>query len=148
MSPDGAAARPAALPPRVILFDGVCAVCDAGMSWILDHDPDGRFAYAPLQGETGAAILARHPELPAHLDSIVYVEQTASGETVAWHSDAILRIARDLGRPWSMVGVFRIVPWPLRDLGYRAFAAVRYRVFGQIEMCRMPKEGEEDRFLA
>lgn len=135
------------IPARLVLFDGVCAVCDAGMSWLLDHDPDGRFHYAPLQGDTSAAIRARHPELPEQLDSIIYVEQTERGETVSWHTDAVLRIARDLGWPWRAFTFFRILPAPLRDLGYRAFAAIRYRVFGKIEMCRMPKDGEESRFL-
>lgn len=134
------------LPPRVVLFDGVCAVCDAGMTWIMDHDPDrdrgGRFHYAPLQGETAQEILARHPELPDDLDSLVYVVQSPEGERVSWWSDAVFDIASDLGRPWSWLGALRWVPRPLRDLGYRAFAAVRYRIFGQLDHCRLPSGDE------
>jgi predicted DCC family thiol-disulfide oxidoreductase YuxK len=135
------------LPPRLILFDGVCAVCDAGMSWILDHDPHAAFAFAPLQGETAARILARHPEIPRDLDSMVYVEQTPTGERVSWHSTAVLRVAAGLPRPWRWFAALWVIPRPLRDAGYRVFAAVRYRVFGRLEACRIPKPGEAERFF-
>ncbi len=135
------------LPQRVVLFDGVCAVCDVGMTWILAHDPEGRFSYAALQGETAAAILARHPELPDQLDSIVLVEQTPEGERVSWYSDAIFQIAAALPWPWRGVAWFRVLPRGLRDLAYRAFAAVRYRVFGKVDRCRLPTESEASRML-
>ncbi|HMV66379.1 MAG TPA: DCC1-like thiol-disulfide oxidoreductase family protein [Myxococcota bacterium] len=135
------------LPDRLILFDGACVVCDAGMTWILDRDPDGRFSYAPLQGPTAAAIVARHPELPAGLDSIVYVRRAAAGEVVSWHSAAILQIAADLPAPWRWLRWLWVVPRPVRDWGYRAFAAARYRLFGRLEACRLPREGEAERFF-
>jgi predicted DCC family thiol-disulfide oxidoreductase YuxK len=136
-----------AMPPRLVLFDGVCVVCDAGMTWLIDHDPQGLFHYAPLQGPTAAAVRARHPEWPDQLDSIVLVTQTDHGEEIAFHSGAILQIASHLPAPWSWIGCLRLVPRPLRDLGYRAFAAVRYRVFGVHEACRIPTPEEAARFL-
>ena len=135
------------LPERLILFDGVCAVCDAGMAWILAHDPGRRFAFAPLQGETAERVRRRHPELPADLDSIVYVEQIHGVEHLSWHSTAIARIASALPAPWSWLRWIVWVPRPLRDLGYRLFARIRYRVFGTIEACRLPTEDEARRFL-
>lgn len=135
------------LPERLILFDGVCAVCDAGMRWILDHDVEGRFAYAPLQGETAARVRARHPEIPADLDSILYVRRTPAGEEVSWHSASLLAIAAELPRPWSWLRFLRIIPAFLRDPGYRAFAAVRYRIFGKLDHCRIPSPEEAARFL-
>lgn len=134
--------------PRIVLFDGVCAVCHAGVTWLLDHDPDGLFVYAPLDGPTAQAILARHPELPADLDSIVLVDQTGDHETVSWYSDAIFDIAAELDRPWRWLALFRWVPRVVRDAGYRAFAAVRYRVFGTLDHCRLPTEAEAERMLA
>lgn len=135
------------LPERLVLFDGVCAVCDAAVQWILDHDPEQRFHFAPLQGPTAAAILGRHPELPAGLDSIVLVERGASGERVTTHSTAILRIAGDLPAPWSAARVLLWVPRLLRDPLYRGFAAVRYRVFGKLDACRIPTESQLALFL-
>lgn len=135
------------LPDRLVLFDGVCAVCDAGVQWILDHDPEQRFSFAPLQGPTAAAILARHPELPANLDSIVLVRQLEGGESVTTHSSAILDIAAELPSPWSALAVFRWVPRLIRDPLYRGFAAVRYRVFGKLDSCRIPSEAQVALFL-
>ncbi len=134
-------------PRPVILFDGICAVCDAGMTFLLDVAP-GAFQYAPLQGETAAAIRARHVEAwPEDLDSIVWVEVSDGVEVVRFHSDAILAIARRLPWPWRAVAWLRWVPRPLRDAGYRAFAAVRYRVFGTKDACRIPTEAEAASFL-
>lgn len=150
-SDDGSALRvpaPVPLPPRVILFDGVCAVCDAGVLWVVDHDPEARFAFAPLQGPTAEGVRARHPELPANLDSIVLVERGHDGvERLWWHSDAIFRIAAGLPGAWRWISVLRFVPRVLRDAGYRAFAAVRYRVFGKVEACRLATESEAARLL-
>jgi predicted DCC family thiol-disulfide oxidoreductase YuxK len=134
-------------PQRLILFDGVCAVCNEGMRWIMEHDPAGRFHYAPLQGDTAAEVRARHPELPADLDSLVFVDRTSGGEVVLWHSAALLGIARHLGAPWSLARALWLVPAPLRDLGYRLFAAARYRVFGKVDACRLPSESEAARML-
>lgn len=134
-------------PERLILFDGVCAVCDASMKWIMDHDPDGRFCYAPLQGDTAAEILARHPELPAQLDSIVFVDRTHGDERVSWYSSAILEVTGQLGAPWSCARVAYVIPAFVRDFLYRRFAAIRYRVFGQIDSCRLPSESEAARML-
>jgi predicted DCC family thiol-disulfide oxidoreductase YuxK len=138
----------AKLPPRVVLFDGVCAVCDATVQFVLDRDPEGRFHFAPLQGPTAAEVFARHPEIPKGLDSILLVETDPSGvERVTWHSTAILRLCAGLGGAWGALGALRFVPALLRDPFYRAFAAIRYRVFGTLESCRIPKPEEASRFL-
>lgn len=129
------------LPPRLVLFDGVCVVCDAGMTWLMDHDPTRRLAYAPLQGETAAAVLARH-DVPEGLDSIVYVEQTPEGERISWHSTALLRICRELPLPWRVLALGWWVPRPLRDWAYRTFARSRYSIFGTKDSCRIPTEDE------
>jgi predicted DCC family thiol-disulfide oxidoreductase YuxK len=134
----------------LVLFDGTCAVCDATVTWILDHDPVGKFHFAPLQGPTAARVLARHPEIPAHLDSIVVIQRVPNvpdGERAFWHSAAILTIAAHLPAPWSWAALGRWVPSVARDLGYRAFAAIRYRVFGRLEACRIPDPRWDGRFL-
>jgi predicted DCC family thiol-disulfide oxidoreductase YuxK len=131
------------LPPRLVLFDGECGFCDASVQWLLDHDPEGRICFSPLQGETAAAIRARGG-WPEGLDSIVYVED---GERLSWRSTAAVRIARALPWPWRVLAGFWLVPWPLRDLGYRMVAAVRYRIWGRRDACRLPAPEEAARFL-
>jgi predicted DCC family thiol-disulfide oxidoreductase YuxK len=133
---------------RLVLFDGLCAVCDATVQWVLDHDPDGQFHFAPLQSDVAQEVLSRHPELPDDLDSIILVEVRPDGSEKAWtHSTAILRIAGRLEAPWSWLAAARIVPRPLRDLFYKAFARIRFKVFGRRDSCRMPEPRWADRFL-
>lgn len=130
-----------------MLFDGWCHVCDAYVGWIDARDPLHRFAFAPLQGVTAQALLARHPELPPGLDSIVYVERTDGTERLWWRSDALIEIAAQLPIPWRWLAGLRHLPRPLRDLGYRAFAASRYALFGRRDACRVPTEQEQGRML-
>lgn len=130
------------LPPRIILFDGVCAVCDAGMTWIMDHDPERLFTYAPLQGDTAARLREAHPEIPDDLDTIVFVDRTTGTLQLSFRTDALLDVCGYLGAPWRWFRVFRIVPRGLRDWAYDVFAAWRYRIFGTIDACRLPAEDE------
>ncbi|MCB9673641.1 MAG: DUF393 domain-containing protein [Alphaproteobacteria bacterium] len=136
-----------ALPDRLVLFDGDCAVCDRTVQFLLDRDPEGRLAYAPLQGDAASGILERHPWL-RDLDTLVFVEQTPDGERVSVHSHAVFGIMGELPGAWSTLRALKWVPRPLTDAGYRAFAAIRYRVFGRVEECRIPKPDEMARFLA
>lgn len=140
-------------PPLLVLYDGLCGFCDASVQWLLDHDRDRRLRYAPLQGETARAILARHPEIPPDLDSIILVEpipgEPLDGRTerLRWHSDAIARIAAELPAPWRLGAWMRLIPRPVRDLGYRFVARIRYRIWGRKESCRIPSPQERALFL-
>ena len=137
------------LPTHLVLFDGDCAVCDAGMLWLMDHDPDRRLSYAPLQGTTAAEVLSRHPELPPDLDSMILVQRTHGGERLFLHSDAVVEIAVLLPAPWSLARHGAWVPRPLRNAAYRTFARWRYRLFGRKDQdnCRLPSEDEVARML-
>ena len=137
-----------ALPPRLVLFDGVCGLCARSVQLLLDHDPEGRFVFSPLQGERARALRARHPELPEDLDSIIYVESyPAGGERLSYRSRAIFRICLEMPAPYRWLAVFRVLPSALPDLVYRMIASVRYRVWGKRDICRVPSEEERSRFL-
>lgn len=145
------ATQPVAVPDAptgpIVLYDGLCGFCDASVQWLLDHDREGVLRYAALQGETAAAVVARHPELPANLDSLVFVEVVDGVERVGWHSTGVLRICARLPAPWRWFAVFRWVPAFLRDAAYRLFARMRYLVWGRLESCRIPRPDERARFL-
>jgi len=136
------------LPDRIVLFDGDCAVCDATVQFLMDHDRDGRLAYAPLQGPTATAIRARHPEWPDGLDSLVYVERRDGEEHLSWYTTGVLRMLGELPAPWRWLAALQAVPAVLRDPFYRWFAAIRFRVFGHVEQCRIPSDDELGRLLA
>lgn len=138
------------LPPRLVLFDGVCGLCDRTVQFLLDHDPEGALCYAPLQGETAAAIRARHPEL-AGVDSVVFVERAtdsdSDAERVTVRSKAVMRMLRHVRGPWRHLAVLGVVPAFLLDSGYELVASIRYRVFGKLETCRVPDASVRARFL-
>jgi predicted DCC family thiol-disulfide oxidoreductase YuxK len=131
------------LPPRIVLYDGVCGLCHRTVRWLLARDREGRFRFAPLQGETAALLRARHPEIPKNLDSVVFVEE----ERVHLRSRAFVHAARHLGRPWRWAYVLRIIPAPLLDLAYRLIARIRYRVWGRFDECRVPDAAERERLM-
>lgn len=129
----------------VVLFDGVCNLCNATVGFLIDRDPGALLRFTSLQGEAGAALLrahgARAPE--GDPDSVLLVEDGV----VYAHSDAALRIARHLRAPWRWLWALRVVPRALRDAVYRFIARNRYRWFGKAETCRVPTKELRARFL-
>ena len=142
------ASEPRALPPRLVLFDGVCGFCDDAVQWLLAHDPAGRLHFAPLQGETAARLRRLHPEIPEDLDTMVFVESGAGSPRVFVRSQAIWRTCAELAGPWRWLAWLRWLPRALSDAGYRGFARNRYRWFGQLDACRIPDTAQRQRFLA
>jgi predicted DCC family thiol-disulfide oxidoreductase YuxK len=128
--------------PRVVLFDGVCNVCNAAVNFIIDRDPDARFRFASLQSDKGRELCASHG-LAEDVRTIVLVED---GEAYT-ESTAVLRIVRSLGAAWPLLYAAIVLPRALRDVLYRFFAANRYRWFGKRESCRVPTPDIRRRFL-
>lgn len=126
-------------PSAIILFDGVCNLCNGAVRFVIDHDPDAHFAFAPLQSEAAAAL--QGPE-DRKLGSIVLLEH---GQRFT-HSTAALRVARRLRGVWPLYA-FILVPGPLRDRVYTWIAGNRYRWFGKTDACRLPTPELKRRFL-
>ena len=128
---------------RIVVFDGVCNLCNATVDFILRHDRRGLFVFASNGSEAGRTLLERHGVDPDRVESVYLVEEGR----ISSKSTAVLRIAWELGFPWSLATVFRVVPRPLRDVAYDLVARSRYRVFGRRETCRLPQPEERERFL-
>ncbi|MBZ0253174.1 MAG: DCC1-like thiol-disulfide oxidoreductase family protein, partial [Candidatus Methylomirabilis sp.] len=90
-------------PERIVLFDGVCNVCSAGVDFLLRRDREGRLRFASLQGETAARLRAAHPEIPAEVETMALVERGAAGERVYLRSEAVLRTLAALGGLWRVL---------------------------------------------
>lgn len=133
-------------PSVILLYDGLCGFCDRTVCFLLRRDPDGAMKFAPLQGETAADIMSRHPWLK-EVDSLVLVTRDRDGESVSVRSEAVLGIAGYLGGPWRLARAFRLVPRRLRDIAYAQFARRRYRWFRRLDACRLPRPEERARFL-
>lgn len=127
----------------ILLFDGVCNLCSGSVQFIIKRDPGARFRFASLQSATGERLLAELRIDRMALDSLIVVEEGR------WYkeSDAVLRIVRILGGPWKALGIFRLIPRPLRDRLYRLVARNRYRWFGKKEACWLPTPELRKRFL-
>jgi predicted DCC family thiol-disulfide oxidoreductase YuxK len=133
----------------ILLYDGDCAFCARSMRFLLDHDTRRRDArFAAKTSAAGHAVLARHPGMAA-VDSLVWVESTASaGEVALVRSDALLAIARYLGGGWAALGAMsRVIPRALRELGYRAIAANRRRLSFGAPACVVFSAAEQARVL-
>ena len=131
---------------RVILFDGVCNLCNGSVNWVIARDPQERFQFASLQSQAAEKLLhgvIDEQELADLPDSIVLVD--AAGAHV--RSTAALRIAAGMGLPYSLARVFFAIPRPLRDLVYNWVARNRYRWFGRQESCMLPTPDLASRFL-
>jgi len=132
---------------RLVLFDGVCGFCEGLVQWLLERDPDGRLRFAPLQGEAAQRLRGRHPEIPAGVDTLVYVEALDGRERVHLRTAAIVAVCRALPQPPFWLGALAVLPSALADVAYVLFARVRYRLFGKRDACRVPTPEERARFL-
>ncbi len=127
----------------VVFFDGVCGMCNHFVDFLLKYDHKQIFLFAPLQGE--AAKLHLEKTDTEDLKSIVLIK---NGKTFR-HSAAVVQVLCSLSGFWKMAGyTLWIIPGPLRDLGYRLVAKVRYRIFGKKASCRLPTPEERARFLS
>jgi len=132
---------------RLVLFDGVCGLCARTVRFVLRRDRAGRFVFAPLQGETAAAVLEKH-SMASDLETMIYVSDLdGPTERVFTRSGAALAILDELGGLWRVVALLRVVPRPIRDAVYRLVARYRYRWFGRFETCQLPSPAQRERFL-
>ena len=127
----------------VILFDGVCNLCNGFVTFVIARDPAGRFQFGPLQSSAAQCLLGSIDSREEWPDSMVLVENGR-----AWtRSAAALRIARGLSFPWPLAYVFVVVPRPLRDWIYNLVARNRYRWFGKRDVCMVPTRELRARFI-
>jgi predicted DCC family thiol-disulfide oxidoreductase YuxK len=132
----------------VVLYDGVCGFCNGVVAFLLPRDRSRRMWFAPLQSPLAAAVLARHGRTRSSDDTMYLV--TGLGrpqERLVWKTEAALTLFGTLGLPWRLLTVVRVLPRPLRDLGYDALARVRYRLFGKHDHCVLPRPEWRARFL-
>jgi predicted DCC family thiol-disulfide oxidoreductase YuxK len=148
----------------ILLYDGVCGLCNRLVQFILRRDPTGIFRFASLQSALAELVLGKHGADAHDLDTVyVVVDYERPDERLLPRSDAIIFILKQLGTRapvpvssiaasgsmfWRLVAVLlQLVPAFLRDWGYTVVARNRYRVFGRSESCILPAPANRDRFL-
>lgn len=128
---------------RVILFDGVCNLCNSSVNFVIDRDTQQHFKFASLQSAFGQQQVQQIGGDPNQLNSIVLIEGGISYRK----STAALRVARKLSGGWPLLYAFIIVPAFIRDFVYDFIAKNRYRWFGKEDACRIPTPELAHRFL-
>jgi len=127
----------------IVLFDGVCRLCNGLVRFIKDHDRGTRFRFASLQSPTGQALLRAH-HLPERALDTFYLIQDGSAYA---RSDAALRVASRLSYPWPLLRVLGFIPLFIRDFLYGVVARHRYAFFGKTRSCVLPDAEFLERFI-
>jgi predicted DCC family thiol-disulfide oxidoreductase YuxK len=132
----------------LLLYDGVCALCNGVVQILMTHDGLDRFRYAPLQSGLGREMLARF-DIHAFPDGVMLLTDALTpGERLYQRSDAVAAALQLLGGPWRLAGrALRVLPRALRDWGYGIVARFRYRVFGRYYTCPVPTPEQRSRLL-
>jgi predicted DCC family thiol-disulfide oxidoreductase YuxK len=135
-------------PSHLVLYDGVCGLCNALVRFVIARDPGGRFRFAALDSRAAREAIARHG-VAAGADTVVLIVDYGSPGERAWlRFRAARAVARELGGIWALLArLAGLVPVSLGDRLYDFVACRRYRWFGRLDACPAPGPGARDRFL-
>jgi predicted DCC family thiol-disulfide oxidoreductase YuxK len=128
---------------KVILFDGVCNLCNGWVNRVIDADKQNQFKFASLQSNYGVKAVERLGLGADYLNTIIFYD---NGK-VYLRSNAVLQIARSLGGVYSLALILLIIPQFIRDFVYNLVANNRYRWFGKMDACRVPTPELKSKFL-
>ena len=129
---------------KLILFDGICNLCNSSVNYVIKHDKNNVFMFAPLQSDVGQQIISKHHIDTKKTDSILlYSEENG----IDYKSTAALKIAFHLGFPNRLLSVFFIIPTFIRNWGYDYIAKNRDKWYGKKESCMIPTAALKSKFL-
>lgn len=132
----------------LVLYDGVCGLCNGLNQFLLKRDPNDHFRFASLQSKFSASLLKRYDIDAVDLDTVYVVAGYGQpNQRLLARSDAILHVLGQLGGIWGVLRIGRVLPKSLRDALYNLVARNRYRVFGKYDVCLMPEERYKRKFL-
>jgi predicted DCC family thiol-disulfide oxidoreductase YuxK len=127
----------------IILFDGICNLCNSSVQYVIKHDPAALFKFAPLQSEAGQHLLRQYDLPQNNLNSFVLLQNNKAYT----QSTAALKVSKELKGPARLLYGFIIVPAFIRDWVYKLVANKRYKWFGKRDECLMPDPLLKERFL-
>ncbi len=136
---------------HLLLYDGVCGLCDRLVQFVLRHDRADRFRFAALQSRLAAELLRGYGRDAADLDTVYvivrYGEPAATRPALLSKARAVLFVLAELGGIWRLASVLRVLPRSLLDFGYDRIARRRYRWFGRLDACPLPTPATRAKFL-
>lgn len=128
---------------NIVIFDGVCNLCNAAVNFVIKRDPTGVFRFAPMQSDIAQELIAMHRGAEFDFTTILLIKNGTCHE----RSDAVLEIARELERCRFLFRILKLTPKPIRDFFYDAIAKCRYRLFGKRDKCIVPTQNVRNRFI-
>jgi predicted DCC family thiol-disulfide oxidoreductase YuxK len=128
---------------NLILFDGVCNLCNASVKFIIKRDRRNKFYFASLQSAAGSKQLQKFAINTGEFFSVVLIKN----KKIFLRSNAALEIARDLSGLWPLFYFFKIIPAFIRDFFYNMISRNRYRLFGKQDTCMLPSAQMKARFV-
>lgn len=131
---------------HIIIFDGVCNLCNSSVNFIICRDPAAKFLFAPMQTELDESLLKQYYDDGTDIENIDTF-LLIKNEQCFTKSDAALEIAKDLSSFWKLCVVFKIIPRTVRDIFYNLIARNRYAVFGKKDKCMIPSQELMSRFI-
>lgn len=132
----------------IVLYDGICGLCNRLIHFLLKQDVRDRFRFASLQSEFADSLLRRHGIDGIDLDTVyVVVDHGRGSERLLARSDAVLHVLGELGGVWSVSRLGRVVPRLIRNRIYDLVARNRYRIFGKYDTCLLPDKRHQHKFL-
>jgi len=128
----------------LLLFDGVCNLCNEYVQFIVQRDPNAQFVFAPLQSKIGKKVLEQHGYSSNSLNTVMLLKKGILYK----ESDVALEVTKDLSGLWPSLAIFKLIPSFIRNPIYRWIAKNRYRWFGKKETCMVPTPELQARFFS
>lgn len=128
---------------KIILFDAQCKLCSAWCNFIIAHDPQAMFKLCSVQSPKGQALLTQHGFSTTDFTSMVYIENSQAFT----QSHAFFEVIKQLGYPWKMSCIFRVLPNRFNNWLYDKIATNRYRLFGKYHYCSLPSQQDQAHYL-
>ncbi|MCC6251015.1 MAG: DUF393 domain-containing protein [Bacteroidia bacterium] len=128
---------------KILLFDGVCNLCNSTVNFVINRDRKKQIRYAAIQSPAGKKLLMKYNISPNYLSSLIFIDQ----EKVFLNSSGALRLCLYLKPLWPLMYVFIIVPPMLRNAIYNIIANNRYKWFGKLETCMVPSTQVQSLFI-
>lgn len=133
---------------HIVLYDGICGLCNNFVKFVLQHDHNQKFLFASLQSDFAYRALSKHNRNPKDLNTVfVIVDYGLKSERLLVRAKAAIYVLSELGNAWRLCALLNLLPDPLLDAAYNLIAKNRYSWFGKYDSCQMPDTATMTRFI-
>jgi len=133
---------------HIVLYDGICGLCNNFVQFVLRHDHTQKFLFASLQSDFAYRALSKHNRNPKDLNTVfVIVDYGLKSERLLTRAKAAIYVLSELGNAWRLCALLNLFPDSLLDAAYNLIAKYRYRWFGKYDTCQMPAADTSARFI-